>query len=484
MAVRRSTFGAVTDADLKRFREILGNDGVITDKSRLEAFNTDLMLKWMGSSPVALLPKSTHELSEIMKHCHARKLAVVPQGGNTGLVGGSVPLHDEVILSTKRMNKIIDIDAAASVAVAEAGVILEDLDEELSKHGLTVPVDLGPRGKVQMGGVISSNAGGLRVIRYGSLKGSVLGLEVVLANGTVLDALRTLRKDNTGYDLKQLFIGSEGTLGIVTKVAILAPKALSSTHVALFAAPSFASCVEILQNAKAHLGEILSAFEFFDRASLDLQLIHNKGTKDPFPTKSPCYLVVETSGSNAAHDLEKLEAFKASIQASGLTTYGIIGKDEKENRELWKPRENLTIALKKAGAVYKYDISLPTKGIYGLVEAMRARLAKFPDVTVVSEAHLGDGNLHLNISAPDYTDALKNAIEPFVYEYAEQHRGSVSAEHGLGAMKSEVMGRYKPEPAVTIMGGVKQLLDPLGILNPYKVLPAHATVGRTVMAKL
>ena len=487
---RDGRYGVVNDEDISCFVRCLGGDatGVVVSSSAssatpsvrdngdgaMDKYNVDWMGKYRGRSRVAVLPRSTEELRAVMARCYARNLAVVPQGGNTGLVGGGVPAHDEVVVNLGRMNAILSIDEDAGVSVVEAGVVLEELESAVRARGMTVPLDLGAKGKCQMGGCVSTNAGGLRLLRYGSLRGSVLGLEVVLANGEVLDLLRTLRKDNTGYDLKQLFIGAEGTLGIVTKIAILTPRAPTNVNVALFGLDSFASCVELLKLARGLLGEILSAFEFFDRESLDLVLEQLKGTRDPLVKQCPFYVVIETSGSVKSHDNAKLRAFLKVVKNKRIIVDGVVGKNEKHAFALWTLRERISVALKYAGAVYKYDISLPTARMYNLVTTLRARLApEFGDgVKVLGYGHLGDGNLHLNISCAEYTDALESAIEPFVYEYTRDERGSVSAEHGLGLMKAEEIIYSKDAKAVELMGAMKRALDPRGILNPYKVLPA------------
>ena len=324
------------------------------------------MRKYEGSSRVLLLPRTTQQVSLILRHCNDRRLAIVPQGGNTGLVGGGVPVHDEVILGTRRMNRVLRVDPSAGVVVAEAGVVLENLETALNAHGMTVPLDLGAKGKCQIGGNVSTNAGGLRLLRHGSLHGSVLGVEVALADGSILDLLSVARKDNTGYDLKQLFIGAEGTLGVVTKVALLAPRLPARVDVAFVAAPDFASCVAMLRDARSRLGDVLHAFA-----------------------------------------------------------------------EIPQPRRLLRVA---------------------------------PDRS-------GDGNLHLNVSSPTgYDAALERVLEPFVYEWTAARRGSVSAEHGVGAMKPGELRHSKPPEAVALMRGIKRLMDPKGILNPYKVLPPEEGV--------
>ncbi len=367
------------------------------------------------------------------------------------------------------------------------------LDTALAARGLCVPLDLGAKGSCQLGGNVSTNAGGLRLLRYGSLHGSVLGLEVVLPDGRILDLLRTLRKDNTGLDLKQLFIGAEGTLGVVTAVSLLAPPRPASVQVAFLACADFAAVLAVTARARAELGEILSACEFLDRQSLELCVTHLDGARDPLPDAASAaqqYMVVETSGSNAEHDRAKLDAFLESALESGDVLDGTVAADSAQARALWRLREGVTEALVKAGTVYKYDVSVPQRRMYELVDAMRLRA---PTALVVGYGHVGDGNLHLNISSPEGPNAtLLATIEPFVYQWTRDARGSVSAEHGLGAMKAHAIGYSKPPTAIALMRDIKAVFDPngawwravatpicacalrcasAGIMNPYKLLP-------------
>ena len=535
----RGDFATLTDEDVAFFREVLegsraGDDKtsfssssskVRVDAGSLATANEDWMKKYRGRSKVLLLPSTTGEVSRVLARCNARGLAVVPQGGNTGLVGGGVPVHDEVVVNLRNMRSVVSVDRSAGVVVTEAGVVLEDLESAANARGLTVPLDLGAKGKCQIGGNVSTNAGGLRLVRYGSLRGTVLGLEVVLADGRVLDLLRTLRKDNTGYDLKQLFIGAEGTLGVITKIALVAPPRPIATNVAFAGAPSFRAAVAAMRLAKQSLGGALSAFEFLDRASLELVLRELTGTKDPLPhAKSPFYVVVEVAETEAggghtkneqknqpellvlgkktkqkraalAKARRRLAAFANDAKRRGFVTAFVVGANAKHASALWNLRERISLALKRAGATYKYDLSLPTETMYDVVEALRARVLRakrkeesdekktdssaffdYDTVSVMGYGHLGDGNLHLNVSSPGgYHAALLSLVEPFVYEWTAAAKGSVSAEHGVGAMKRDQLEYSKPSEAIEIMRGVKAMLDPKGILNPYKMLPARNT---------
>lgn len=263
-------YSQLTDADVTFFRSVLGDGGVVTDSDAMESYNTDWMRKYHGASRLALRPASTEEVSQVLKHCHERRLAVVPQGGNTGLVGGSVPVGDEVVLSLSRMSRIRGFDAVSGALQCDAGCVLERLDAFAEEHGCIMPLDLGAKGTCQIGGNVSTSAGGLRFIRYGSLHGSVLGLEVVLADGTVLDLMSDVRKDNTGYDLKQLFIGAEGTLGVVTGVSILTAQRPTASSLLMLACPSYEAVNRTFVSAKSALGTILTAFEFMDGPTMDL----------------------------------------------------------------------------------------------------------------------------------------------------------------------------------------------------------------------
>ncbi|XP_011083168.1 D-2-hydroxyglutarate dehydrogenase, mitochondrial isoform X1 [Sesamum indicum] len=475
--VRNKSFSTVNSDDIIYFKKILGEKGVVEEEEKLDDANTDWLRKYKGSSKLMLQPRSTQEVSQILHYCNSRCLAVVPQGGNTGLVGGSIPVFDEVIINLRSMNNILSFDKVSGILVCEAGCILENLISFLDNEGFIMPLDLGAKGSCQIGGNVSTNAGGLRLIRYGSLHGSVLGLEAVLANGTVLDMLGTLRKDNTGYDLKHLFIGSEGSLGIVTKVSILTPPKLSSVNLAFLACKDYTSCQKLLSAAKTKLGEILSAFEFLDINAMDLVLKHLDGLRDPLPSsKHNFYILIETTGSTESHDKEKLEAFLLQSIESGLLTDGVLAQDINQASAFWRIREGIPEALMKAGAVYKYDLSLPPEKMYDLVEEMRGCLGA--EANVVAYGHLGDGNLHLNISTRQYDDSILTKIEPFVYEWTSKHRGSISAEHGLGLMKANKIHYSKSLETVQLMADIKKLLDPNGILNPYKVLPTSVLPQR------
>jgi len=483
----RPTINSVTPEDITHFAQFLPQNAILStlppisvDPSEIEQYNADWMGKYRGSSTTVLRPQTTEQVSKILKRCHERRIGVVPQGGNTGLVGGSVPLKDELILSLSYMAKVRSFDPVSGALVADAGCILEALTEYIAPHNHIMPLDLGAKGSCQIGGNISTNAGGLRLLRYGSLHGSVLGLEVVLPDGTILDNLSTLRKDNTGYDLKQLFIGAEGTLGVVTGVSILTPPAPRAVNNVILALPKFENVLPLFKLARGHLSEILSAFEFIDRTAYELAVKHGqgKGLSDEEVEGAECFVLVETSGGSKVHDEEKLNTLLETLLESDqpLITTGVLSQSPAQFASLWGLREGVTEAISKEGKAYKYDISVPLASFKEVVDATRERLRSKgllrQDAVrhVIGYGHVGDGNLHLNIAAAAYTPEIESALEPFVYELVASYKGSISAEHGIGAMKTHAIQYSKSVVAIDMMRKIKQVFDPHGIMNPGKVL--------------
>jgi FAD/FMN-containing dehydrogenase len=411
VASRREDFSRVLPDDLAHFTKILGQDNVITCTDDLHNYNTDWLKRARGHSTVVLRPKSTEQVSQLLAHCNSRKLAVVPQGGNTGLVGGSVAVHDEIVLSMAAMNQILDFDRASGVLSCEAGCVLQNLEQAVNAHGFLMPLDLGAKGSCHIGGNVATNAGGIRLVRYGSLHGSVLGLQVVLADGRILDMMSGLRKNNTGYHLKNLFIGSEGTLGVITQVSISTPRKCSSVNVALLALNSFEDTVACLHELRGHLNEILSGVEFLDRGCMRLVSKYiSKFSPDvtTFESEYPFYLLVETSGSNSQHDREKLIAALEAVMANQLVKDGIVSESDAQAKSLWRLREDTPVSLSAAGAVYKYDLSMPTSSMYAIVDDMKKVLPS--DFQVFGYGHIGDGNLHLNILVPRFDPFLHIGI--------------------------------------------------------------------------
>lgn len=474
---RNPRFSEIRGDHVKYFKEVLGTDSAIIDgvtkdsEDDIEPFNSDWMRKYRGHAKLVLKPGSTEEVSKILKYCNDNMLAVVPQGGNSGLVGGSVPVFDEIVINMSRMNKIRFFDEVSGILVADAGCILEVVDGYLADRGYIFPLDLGAKGSCHIGGNVATNAGGLRLLRYGSLHGNVLGIEAVLPDGTIVDDLSKMRKNNTGYDLKQLFIGAEGTIGIVTGISILCPQRSRAVNVAFFGLESFEKVQIAFHEAKGQLSEILSAFELMDGQSQDLVFAATKN-KRPLEGKYPFYCLIETSGSNSEHDNEKLEKFLESVMEKEIVSDGVVAQDKTQLKALWGWREDASEASGHWGGVYKYDVSIPLKEMYGLVEETRAKMGKaglmgdsneFPVVGVVGYGHMGDSNIHLNVAVRRYDKAVERALEPFVYEWIAERNGSISAEHGLGLAKKNYIGYSRSDTMIALMKQIKSLYDPVSL---------------------
>ena len=444
------------------------------------------MRKYRGHTSLVLRPSTTEQISQILSYCNAQNLAVVPQGGNTGLVGGSVPVFDEIVISLGRMNNIRSFDEVSGILVADAGVILEVADNYLAERKHLFPLDLGAKGSCQLGGTVATNAGGLRLLRYGSMHGNILGIEAVLPDGTIINNLSTLRKNNTGYDLKQLFIGGEGTLGIITAISILCPQRLPAANVAALGVSSFAKLQQTFVEAKSKLSEIISAFELMDSASQRV-LKTAKDTALPLESEYPFYCLIETSGSNAEHDQEKLEAFLEHVMEKEIVADGIVAQDATQAKSLWGCREGITEALNHWGGVYKYDLSIPLPKMYELVEVTREKLTKegllgndpekHPVVDVVAFGHMGDQNLHLNIPTRKFDKRVEQSLEPFVFRWVAEQNGSISAEHGLGLAKKPFIQYSQNETMIHLMKQIKQLYDAVSHIplkaNSHQNIEAH-----------
>ncbi|XP_012265248.2 D-2-hydroxyglutarate dehydrogenase, mitochondrial [Athalia rosae] len=472
--VTRGPYATVTDSHLQFLENLLGKERLLTDPDECESYNVDWARMVRGCSRVVVKPKTTEEVSAILQYCNENRLAVCPQGGNTGLVGGSVPVFDEIVLSTSLMNKIIDLDETSSTVVCEAGCILETLDTHLVETAnMMMPLDLGAKGSCQIGGCISTNAGGIRLLRYGNLHGNVLGLEAVKANGEIVDCLNTLKKDNTGYHLKHLFIGSEGTLGIVTKVAIQCPPVPKSLSVALLGLTSFDDVLKTYRLAKTELAEILSSCEMMDRSAMAV-CTDNLGMKNPLAVDNDgyeFYLLIEISGSHAGHDAEKLNTFLEKAMEQELVQNGTVATEPTKIKNIWSLRDSISNGILLDGYPYKYDVSLRLSDYYQTVEALRKHLTDPRIKRVSGYGHIGDGNLHVQVTTSEYIEEVAQQIEPFIFEYVSNLKGSVSAEHGIGFKKTKFLHLSKNPSAIKLMYELKQLMDPNGILNPYKVLP-------------
>jgi FAD/FMN-containing dehydrogenase len=466
----------VSPETIARLKAIVGENGYSEDADEIAPHLVEWRGTWHGHTPLLLKPQKTAEVSAILSLCNETGTPVVAQGGNTGLVGGQIPLAGEILLQLGRMNRIRSIDAHTMSAIAEAGVVLAELQRAADEAGAYFPLSLAAEGSATIGGTLSTNAGGVNVLRYGSARALALGLEVVLGDGRVLDMLRTLHKDNTGYDLKQLFIGAEGTLGVITAAALkLFPKP-ETVVTALIACPTPESAVALLRSLQQATGGLLSAFEFFPRAGLELVLAHIPQTRDPFALPSPWYVLVEAGGGKAIPLGDIVQAVLASAIDEGLATDATVAASEAHRAALWRLRENFSEAQKREGASLKHDVSVPVDAIPGLVARGSAAVqALVPGIRPVLFGHLGDGNVHFNFSAPKNADAQsflsrRAEIARVVHDLIASLGGSISAEHGLGVMKRDEILRYKSAAELETMRTLKRTLDPNNILNPGKVV--------------
>lgn len=459
---------------LATLTDLLGPDAVLTGTDA-QGHLTDWSGRFTGSALAVVRPASTQQVADVVQACAAAEVAIVPQGGLTGLVGGAVPAPgaDAVVLSLTRMRRVRELDAVAGTVTAEAGVVLADLREAAAAAGWEFPISLGSEGTATVGGIVSTNAGGTTVLRHGMTRDLVLGLEVVLPDGRVWHGLRTLRKDNTGYDLKQLFVGAEGTLGVVTAAALrLVPQA-PHRATALVGLPDIASAVDLLAILRAQAGDRVTAWEVMSHTAFDLVLTHLPGARSPFGRSHAWYGLVEIAGTEASV-MDQLEAALGEA-FGGPVTDAVVASPGAQTDRLWSLREGISEAQRVEGLSVKHDVTLPIDALADFVEVTARRLdAALPGVRLVTYGHVGDGNLHHNLSGPPGDDAAlrEHAAEltEIVYEEVLGRAGSISAEHGVGVLKREAVARAKDPVEVDLMRTVKQALDPRGLCNPGKVI--------------
>lgn len=458
---------AATSDIVTRLREILGESAVVTGPALAERPATQR--QQTGCAALALVrPATTDELATVMRLCHAAGQAVVPRGGMTGLVGGTRTQSNELALSLERMNKIEELDPVSQTMTVQAGVPLQTVQEYAAERGFLFPLDLGARGSATIGGNISTNAGGNKVIRYGMMRDMVLGLEAVLPDGTVVSSLFKILKNNTGLDLKQLFIGTEGTLGVVTR-AILRLRPLPNTFAAAFLAfDDFASVARVLSEAQRALGGALSSYEVLWRDYY--RLVTEPGRNPPPVSRDhPFVALVEAEGNDAQADNARFQATLERCLEQGWIADAVLAQSESERRALWKIRDDVHY-LRELSPVFSFDVSLPIPTMEGYIDDLRAALAKRWDRSVVHAfGHLGDGNLHVIVSCSGGWEA-KQAVEELVYAPLEAVRGSISAEHGIGIDKKPYLPLSRSPAEIALMATVKRALDPRNILNPGKVV--------------
>lgn len=457
-------------------RTALGESAVLTDPADMAAYVTDWTGSFTGTALAVVRPASTAEVATAVRLCAEAGVGVVPQGGNTGLVGGGVPDSggDQVVLSLGRMRRVREVDPVADTLTVEAGTALATVQEAARKAGRLFPLSLGSEGSCTIGGTVATNAGGTAVLRYGMMRELVLGLEVVLPDGRIWDGLRPLRKDNTGYDLKQLFIGSEGTLGVVTAAVLRLLPATPRRATAFVALESVSAATELLPLLREHGGGQLTTWELLGRQAVDLVLAHLPGVRDPFPDRHEWYGLVELAGTSVDVD-ERLESALAAAAEEGLLLDAVVAGSPAQRESLWALREGVSEAQKSEGATLKHDVTLPITALSRFVaEVGPLLLEALPGLRLVTYGHIGDGNLHYNISAPVGDDAALKRDAPtltrIVYDAVTALGGSISAEHGIGTLKRDAAAAYKTGVEVDLMRAVKQAIDPDGVMNPRKVL--------------
>lgn len=468
--------GARFSEFLSRLTEALGPKGVSTDAQEIEPHLNDWRGRWKGSTPVLVKPASTEDVSKAMMLCAEYDLAVNPQGGNSGMVNGSIP-QGEVLISLKRMNRVREVDVLNDAMTLEAGVILTRAQQVADENGRLFPLSLGAQGVAMIGGLISTNAGGAGVLRYGMMRDLVLGIEAVLPDGRIWNGLRGLRKDNTGYDLKQLFIGAEGTLGIVTAATLkLFPKpAVKETAWVVVDSP--ANAVELLQLAKAASGGAVTGFEIVPRFGLELVLKHVPDIRDPLPSTADWRVLMELSLPRVEGARDMIEALLGDAIEQGVAADAAICETEAQKAMVWKIRESVPIAERAHGKALKHDVSVPVSRVAEFME-QGAALARSmaPGVDIIAFGHVGDGNIHFNVTAPPgvYQDAFVNRdglkVSEAIHDLIVSLNGSISAEHGIGRLKREELVCRKSPVEMEMMRAVKKALDPDGRMNPGRVL--------------
>lgn len=449
---------------IQQLTDVLGPDGVVGSE-RLR----DRATSWWDSSPTQarclLRPTSTDQLSEILTICHARGQSVVMQGGLTGIVDGARSTANDIIISLERMNKIESVDMLDGVAVIQAGAVLQVVQEELAGQGFLFPLDFGARGSATIGGATATNAGGLNVLRYGMMRNLVLGLEAVLADGTVLSSMNTMLKNNTGYDLKQLFIGSEGTLGVVTRVVVKLSPLTSSRQTAMLAMSSFDAVVRVLQTMRTGLAGTLSAYEVMWN-NYFTAVTREGGHVAPLARDYPFYVLAEAEGSDPEADDRRFQRLLEQAHESGDIVDAVVPKSESERDALWAIREQ----FEAAQPAYLYDVSLPMKAMSSYVDKLEAGLNAWrPDAECNVFGHIADGNLHIFVKPFD-DGAHHEDSDDIVYGCLEGLGGSISAEHGIGIEKKQWLGETRSAAEIQMMRSLKNLLDPRNILNPGKVI--------------
>ncbi|MEY9182867.1 FAD/FMN-containing dehydrogenase [Bradyrhizobium sp. USDA 326] len=460
---------------IDQFRKIVGDRHAITDATDIEPYITEERNLFHGRSPLVLRPGSTAEVSAICKLASAHGIALVPQGGNTGLVGGQTPHNGEVVVSLRRLDKIREVDTASNTMTCEAGVVLQIAQATAAEVDRLFPLSLGAEGSCTIGGNLSTNAGGTAALAYGVAREMALGLEVVLADGRVLNLLSKLKKDNTGYNLHNLFIGAEGTLGIITAATLKLfprPRAVETAFVGL---KSPAAALELLTIAQGEAANALTSFELLSEMAVDFSVRHGIDVRDPLEAKHPWYVLMELS-SPSEDARTPLETILTRAMEEEIVDDAVIAASLAQRGAFWKLRDEMSAAQKPEGGSIKHDISVPVAAVPAFIAEADAAVVKLiPGARPVPFGHLGDGNLHYNVSQPvgaNTADFLArwHEMNAVVFEIVLRMGGSISAEHGIGVLKRDELPEVKDKTAIELMRSIKAMLDPLGIMNPGKVL--------------
>jgi FAD/FMN-containing dehydrogenase len=462
-----------------QLRALVGASGMLAEGAASEPYLSDHRRLYQGRALAVVLPRSVAEVAAVLRLCHEAGIAVVPHGGNTSYCGGATPDASgrQVVLGLARLNRIRSVDAANDSLIADAGCTLSQVQAAADEAGRLFPLSLGSQGSCQIGGNLSTNAGGTSVLRYGMMRELVLGLEVVLADGRVLESLSGLRKDNTGYDVKSLFVGAEGTLGVITAASLRLFPAVRARATALVAVADVTSAVSLLTQVKAASSDRVSSFELMPRLALELAVRHIEGVRDPFGSEHPWYVLCELSSSRAADALDVIlaEALGGALEQAQVQD-AVIAASERERQDFWRLRENIPAAQTRAGASLKHDISLPVSRLAEFVARAAPWIeAAVPEGQLLAYGHVGDGNLHFNVGARTLGDGpalLRRAAEVrrHVHDLVAAFGGSFSAEHGIGQLKVTELERYASPVELALMRSIKAALDPRGIMNPGKVL--------------
>lgn len=456
--------------DLHDFlKSFLKENQVLTSAQDIEEYGRDRTRFHTVKSPCIVFPKSSDELSKILSYCNQNNISVVPSGGRTGLAGAAVAASNELVISLSAMNKVIEVDEIGATVEVEAGTTVEEIHQVCSEKKLYFPLDFAAKGSAQIGGCIATNAGGIKVVKYGMTRDLVLGLEVILMDGTILDLNKKLIKDNSGYALTQLFVGSEGTLGIITKASLKCVSPIIESSLGLFAVENFEDIPTILQKIREEGLDILS-FEFFSNLCKDLVINHVKSVEYPFEDTYPYFVLIELNSGS-----DRLENLMENLAEIDLICDATISSSRKETENLWMLRESISESISMSGNVYKNDISVPVSALANFIPELKKLVSeKYTEFDLLLFGHIADGNIHVNIldrkklDKNEFKQSLIKLDEE-MYKLVQNHNGSISAEHGIGLLKKEGLKIQRTELEIRLMQGLKKIFDPKLLLNPGKI---------------